>query len=187
MWLQVRIRGFQLFFLAFLVALGSGRADLSVGQICALTFHDVDGNTFSTADGRVTVVTLTTEADITKAELVGDRVPDYCLGNSKYRMITVVSFAKHRRLIGGILIRKTRQRLDEEATRVQKRYDANKVEKNPRQEIFAVTDFDGKVSLQLGNEPSHFRVLVFGGKGELLKQWDAVPTAEELAAVLKWR
>ena len=70
---------------------------------------------------------------------------------------------------------------------MQKRYDANRVQKNPREEIFAVTDFEGKVSLQLGNPPLNFRVLVFAGNGVLLKEWNAVPAAEELAAVLKWR
>jgi hypothetical protein len=161
------------------------RADLSIGQVCRLTFNDVDGNTFTTADGRITVIILTTQADIEKAVLVGDRVPDYCLGNPKYRMVTVVSLGQHNLLIRALMIRKTRQRLDEEARRVQKRYDANKVDKNPRHELFAVTDFEGKVSLQLGNQPSDFRVLVFGKKGELRKYWNDVPSAAEFAAALK--
>ena len=170
-----------------MIPLGSLWAGLSVGQICTFTFNDVDGNTFSTVDGRVTVITLTTQSDLDKATLVGDRLPDYCLGNSKYRMITVVSLGQHNRLVRAFLVRSTRQRLDQEARRVQKRYDANRVQKNPRQEIFAVTDFEGKVSLQLGNPPSNFRVLVFAGDGALLKEWNAVPTAEELATVLRWR
>src|SRR6266852_9188983 len=69
---------------------------LSVGRIYPLTFVDVDGNALSTTDGRVTTVVLTTSADVPKAETVGDRTPDYCLGNSNYRMITIVNFEKKR-------------------------------------------------------------------------------------------
>jgi peroxiredoxin len=43
------------------------------------------------------------------------------------------------------------------------------------------------VSSQLGGQPeaTDFRVFVFGKDGELRKQWDNVPAADDLAAVLK--
>ena len=80
-----------------------------------------------------------------------------------------------------------RHRLDEEAKRLQARYDEKKIARDARGDIFTVTDFDGTVSSQLsGQSPvANFRVFVFARNGELLQQWDDVPTATELAAVVK--
>src|SRR5207302_6104436 len=69
-------------------------ADPNVGETYRISFVDVDGNTLSTADGRITTVVLTTRANIEKARTVGDRTPDFCLGNSNYRMITVLAFER---------------------------------------------------------------------------------------------
>ena len=69
---------------------------LSNGQRYALSFVDVDGHTLSTADGHITVLVLATTGDSDKARSVGDRVPDYCLGNPSYRLITILHFTnKH--------------------------------------------------------------------------------------------
>ena len=185
------LRALQFFFLAqsisFLLVL-SLHAALSAGQIYKLNFTDVDGRTLSTSDGHVTVVVLTTTADREKARSVGDRAPDYCLGNPNYRMITVLNFTKKNTRIGrGIATMLVRHRLDEEAKRLQARYDAKKIARDARRDIFAVTDFDGTVSSQLGAELESldFRVFVFGRSGELLQQWGDVPAADDLAAVLK--
>src|ERR1700736_3185307 len=103
-------------------------ADLSVDQIYALNFVDVDGNKFSTADGHVTIVVLTARSDVVKAQTVGDRVPEYCLGDPTYRMITVVNFQKkHTKPIRMILSALVRRRLDSEAQRLQPRYAAKKI------------------------------------------------------------
>ncbi len=163
-------------------------AELSVGQIYALKFVDVDGNTLSTADGRVTTVVLTTPADVPKAESVGDRTPDYCLGNSNYRMITIVNFEKKRSAATRIVFRALmRRRLDAEAERLRSRYAARNIARDPRQDVHAVADFDGTLVSQLGMrfESADFRVFVFGQNGELLKQWNDVPSVDELAAVVK--
>jgi hypothetical protein len=50
-----------------------------------------------------------------------------------------------------------------------------------------VADFDGTASSQLGGQPeaTEFHVFVFGRNGELLQQWNEVPSAEDLAAALK--
>jgi hypothetical protein len=47
--------------------------------------------------------------------------------------------------------------------------------------------FDGTVSAQLDAEAGgkEFRVLVFARDGKLLAQWTDVPSAKQLAAVLK--
>ena len=191
MCLLVRPRALQFFLFAKAVSflfVAPLHAALSVGQIYALKFVDVDGHILSTADGHVSVVVLTTTVGSERAHAVGDHVPDYCLGNPSYRMITVLNFTRKHTLLGGkIATMLVRHRLDEEARRLQPRYDAKKITHNARDDVFAVTDFDGTVSSQLGgqSEATDFRVFVFGKDGELLKQWDDVPAPDDLAAVLK--
>jgi hypothetical protein len=160
-------------------------ADPEIGETYALKFVDVDGNTQSTADGRITVLVLTTKAGFSKARMVGERVPDRCLANPAYRMITVVKFAKHSMPLQKFFTVVARGRLDKEAAILQERYVARKIERNARRDVFAVTDFGGAIASQLQSEQSVFRVLVFGPKGELLRRWDDVPTTEQLADVLK--
>jgi hypothetical protein len=163
-------------------------ADLSVDQIYSLNFVDVDGNTFSTNDGHVTTVVLTTESDVDRARIVGDRTPDYCLGNPTYRMITVVGFEKkHSKPVRAFFRALMRRRLDTEAQRLQPRYNQLKIARDARLDVHAVADFDSKAAAQL--EPSKddavFRVFVFGRNGALLKKWDDIPKADELAGALK--
>jgi hypothetical protein len=160
----------------------------STGQIYLVSFTDVDGHTFSTSDGHVTVVVLTTTTDSEKARIVGDRVPDYCLGNPDYRMVTVLNFKSKHTSTGHMLATMlVRHRLNQEAKRLQARYNAQNIARDARHDVFAVTDFDGTVSSQLGAQmdSASFRVLVFGRKGELLQQWNDVPSAADLAAVVK--
>ena len=59
--------------------------------------------------------------------------------------------------------------------------------RDARQDIFTVTDFDGTVSAQLGQPAgvTDFCVFVFGRQGELLAQWHEVPSAKQLATVVK--
>jgi len=164
------------------------QATLFDGQIYALNFVDVDGHTLSTADGHVTVVVSATLADTARAHEVGDRVPDYCLGNPTYQMITVLNLNQKRTRVGrSIATVLVRRRLDAEAKLLQRRYDAKKLARDARRDIFAVADFDGGTSSQLGVEAgsSDFRVFVFGRDGKLLQQWNDVPSAAELATVVK--
>ena len=164
------------------------RGALSSGTTYSLSFVDIDGNKLSTADGHVTVLVLATTADWERAREMGDRVPDYCLGNPNYRMITIIRFIrKHGPLVRKIAMAVVKHRVSEEAKRLQSRYDTNKIMRDARQDIFTVTDFDGTVSSQLG-EPAgatDFCVFVFGRNGELLAQWHGVPSAKQLAAVVK--
>ncbi|HXM74818.1 MAG TPA: hypothetical protein VN904_06060 [Chthoniobacterales bacterium] len=182
------MRSFFFLAICFILCAAALSADLTVGQIYGLNFVDVDGHTLSTTDGHVTVIVLTTQSDIDKARTVGDRVPEYCLGDPNYRMITVVNFQKkHSKPIRMILSALVRRRLDAEAQRLQPRYTAKKIIHDPRRDVFAVADFDGSVVAGLGArfEASDFRVFVFGRNGELLQQWNDVPTAAQLAAVVK--
>jgi hypothetical protein len=197
----VTVRAFRWFFVVtgvsfFLAASLNGM--LSNGQRYALNFVDIDGHKLSTADGHVTVLVLATTGDAEKARAVADSVPDYCLGNPKYKMITIIHFVKKHTVIGRTIATAfLRHRIKEEARRLQARYDARKIVRDARSDIFTVTDFDGTAVSQLGGlaaaspsgggqtEATSFHVFVFGKDGELLKQWDNVPAADDLAAVLK--
>jgi hypothetical protein len=187
----VNRRALQFFFVTALALFLSAPllpAALSSGATYSLSFVDIDSNKLSTADGHVTVLVLPTTADWEKARAVGERVPDYCLGNPDYRMITIIRFIrKHGPIMRKIAIAVVKHRVTEEAKRLQSRYDTNKIMRDARQDIFTVIDFDGTVSSQLG-EPAgatDFCVFVFARNGELLAQWHVVPSANQLAAVVK--
>src|SRR6266404_4783465 len=189
--LLVKLRALQFFFVATIAPVLSAtlvRGALSSGAIYPLTFMDINGNKLSTADGHVTVLVLTTTADREKARAVGDRVPDYCLGNPNYRMITIVRFtSKHTAIGRKIATALVKHRVNEEAKRLQSRYNANKISRDAHQDIFTVLDFDGSASSQLDapGGAASFRVLVFARDGKLLAQWTDVPSAKQLADVLK--
>jgi len=189
--LFVNLRALQFFFIAAIAPLFAAtplRGALSSEANHSLSFVDIDGNKLSTADGHVTVLVLTTTADREKVRAVGDRVPDYCLGNPNYRMITVIRFtSKHTAIGRKVITALVKRRVNEAATRLQSRYNANKISRDARQDIFTVMDFDGSASSQL-DEPgaaASFRVLVFARDGKLLAQWTDVPSAKQLADVLK--
>ena len=181
-------RRLQFFFFAALFFVSRLGADPIVGHAYSVTMIDVDQNKFATADGHVTIIVMTSSAEVEKAKSVGDRVPAFCLGNPEYRMITILRFAKNHhtplRMIVNALVR---HRLDAEAKRLQPRYLAKKITRNPRSDVFAVADFDGTIAPQFGIAPDSiaFQVLVLDRKGELLRRWTDVPTAAELAAVVK--
>jgi hypothetical protein len=187
----VSVRARQFLFFAtgvsfFLAACLHGM--LSNGQRYALNFVDIDGHNLSTADGHVTVLVLATTRDSEKVRAVGDSAPDFCLGNPRYRMITIIHIVKKHTAIGRkIAAMLLRHRVNEEAKRLQARYDAKKIVREARSDIFTVVDFDGTAASQLGgqSDAAGFHVFVFSGNGELLQQWSDVPSAEQLAAALK--
>ena len=185
----MRHRAFQNFFLggALLLFAGlSGEADLATGQSYAVKFVDFDGRTISTADGVTSVIVLTPRADVAKARLVAARVPDFCLANPAYRMVTVVNLVPAR--AGRALVRLLmRHRLNTEAAQLQRRYDRKGISKDARRDVFVVADFDGTATSALGMDRAApaFRVFVFEGDGKLRRQWRDVPDAAELAAALR--
>ena len=164
------------------------RGTLSTGNTYSISFVDLDGHEFSTADGHVTIVVLTTPADREQARTVGDRVPAFCLGKPTYRMITVIHFTGRHMAIGRRMATAfIRHRVREEAKRLQARYDAQKISRDAKSDIFVVTDFDGTIASQLGQPTgaTDFCVFVFGQTGKLLAQWHSVPSADELTAAVK--
>jgi len=190
--LLVSVRALQIFLslataLLLLPAMPA-RGALSTGNTYSISLVDIDGNKLSTSDGHVTIVVLTTSADREQARTVGDHVPDFCLGNPAYRMITVIHFTGRHLAIGRRLaIGFIRHRVREEAKRLQARYDAQKISREAKSDIFVATDFDGTVASQLGQSAgaTDFCVFVFGQTGKLLAQWHSVPSADELAAAVK--
>jgi hypothetical protein len=191
MCLLVTRRALQFFFfIGTLILLPAVRLNgaLSIGTTYEFGFVDIDGNKHSTAGGHVTVVVLTTTADREKARTVGDRVPEHCLGNPDYRMITIIRFARKHTVIGRrIATALIRHGVSDEARRLQARYDGKGIKRDARRDIFIVTDFDGSVSSQLGEAEgaTDFCVFVLGRNGELIAQWRGVPSAEQLAAAVK--
>ena len=189
--LLVNLRALQFFFFAavapFIPATLLPGA-LSNGATYSFSFVDIDGNKLSTANGHVTVLVLATTAEREKVRAVGDRVPDFCLGNLNYRMITIVRFTSRHTAIGRkIATALVKPRVNQEARRLQARYDANKISRDARKDIFTVLDFDGSASSQLDDsaQAASFRVLVFARDGKLLAQWTDVPSAKQLAEALK--
>jgi hypothetical protein len=169
-------------------SLASTFGEAAVGESYRINFADVDGNALSTADGHITILVLVGKSNIDKAHALGDRTPDFCLANPTYRLITVLAFEKkHSKPVRMILTSLMRRRVDSEARQLQTRYDRLKIARDPRHDVFAVPDFDGAITKQLGEQPaaSLFHVFVFGRNGELLKQWSDVPSGEELTAALK--
>lgn len=173
---------------AFLLPAMPACGALSTGHTYSISFVDLDGNKLSTADGHVTIVVLTASADREQARTVGDHVPDFCLGNPAYRMITVVHFTRSHMALGRrVATAFIRHRVREEAKRLQARYDAQKIVRDAKSDIFVVTDFDGTIASQLGQPTGEadFCVFVFGQTGKLLAQWHTAPSREELAASVK--
>jgi len=188
--LVVTVRALQIFWLFGTLFLSGALlpGPLSTGTPYSSSLVDIEGNKLSTADGHLTIVVLTTIADHEKARVVGDRVPDFCLGNPDYRMITVIQFTRRHMTIGRrVATAFIRHRVREEAKRLQARYDAKGISRDASRDIFVVTDFDGTVASNLAQPAgaNEFCVFVFGRTGELLAQWHDVPSADQLASAVK--
>jgi hypothetical protein len=187
--LRATFRRAQYFLLVLLFGIIPCRAvQLHPGGIYALTFTDVDRHQLSTADGHVTVIAVVNRRDEAKAETVGERVSQISVGDPKIRLITMVNFQQNilpplRGMVSAVI----RHRLDVEAKDIQKSYAERHINRNARDDVFVVADFDGKSVSQLGINPisSDFAVFVFDGKGRLVRKWNDVPSQELLAQAIK--
>lgn len=178
----------QIFFVATLVTSAQAQTEvLKTGETYHLVFSDVDRNQLSTSDGHITIIALTTREEQEKARTTADRVPDQYIGDARYRFVTVLNFQGNiHSPFQGITTAVVRHRLDEEAKRIQPKYSAAHLTRDPRRDMFAVADFDGTAGRQLGIAPSsaEFAVFLFDGEGRLLRRWSNVPTQTELAEAL---
>lgn len=179
----------QCFFLIAMLAMATAHAvELRVDNNYPLTFTDVDRHQLSTADGHITVITVVNRRDETKAQTVGDRLSKLTFGDPKFRLITLVNFQQNILLpLRGMVSAVIRHRLDLEAKELQKSYGERHINRNARDDIYVVSDFDGKAVSQLGINPTspEFAVFVFDGRGRLVRRWNDVPSAEMLAQALK--
>lgn len=185
----MNIRAFTGFFLLLFLLVAKAQAiQLRPGTTYAITFTDVDRHQLSTADGHVTVISVVTRRDEAKAQTVGDRVSQITLGDPKVRLITLVNFQQNILLpLRGMVSAIIRHRLDTEAKDIQKSYADRHINRNAREDIFVVADFDGKPVSQLGISPvsSEFAVFVFDARGKLVRRWSDVPSQDALAAAIK--
>jgi hypothetical protein len=172
----------------FLAATNAPAAQLRQGNTYPVVFTDVDRHQLSTADGHVTIITVVTRRDEAKAQTVGDRVSQITAADPKFRLITLVNFQQNiiaplRGMVSAVI----RHRLDDEAKEVQNSYSQRHINRNARDDIFVVADFDGKAVSQLGIAPTsaEFAVFVFDAKGRLVRRWSDVPSPEMLSQALK--
>ena len=186
--LRAVLRWPQYFLILLVLATTSGAIQLRQGNTYPLTFTDVDRHQLSTADGHVTVISVVTRRDEAKAQTVGDRVTQITLGDPKIRLVNLVNFQQNilpplRGMVSAII----RHRLDTEAKDIQKTYAQRHINRNARDDIYVIADFDGKSVTQLGISPtsSEFGVFVFDGHGRLVRHWSEVPSLEMLAQAIK--
>lgn len=178
----------RLFLLLLLGATTAWGVQLRQGNTYALVFTDVDHHQLSTADGHVTIISVVVRRDESKAQAVGDRVTKITLGNPKFRLINLVNFQQNiLPPFYGMISAMIRHRLDSEATDIQKTYAERHINRNARDDLYVIADFDGKAVAQLGIAPnsSEFAVFVFDGKGRLVRRWSDVPPEDSLAQALK--
>ena len=187
--LRAILRPPQCFFLTLMFAIANAEAvQLHPGNTYSLTFTDVDHHQLSTADGHVTLISVVKRSDEAKADMVGERMSKITFGDPKVRLINVVNFQQNIIYpLRGVVSAMIRSRLDTEAKEVQKKYAELHINRNARDDIFVVADFDGKAVTQLGIPPtsSEFAVFVFDGKGRLIRKWNDVPPQEQLAQAIK--
>lgn len=174
-------------FLLCLLALRASADELKPGSFHALSFTDVDGNRFSTADGHITVITVVTRSNEEKAHAVADQVPDEYMGNPKCRYVTLVNFqGKLAGFLQGLTRTIIRGRLDSEAKRLKPEYEAKHLARDPRKDMHVIADFDGKAVAQLGLPMSSDQVMVFlfNGRGKLIQRWTDVPPDDSLGKAI---
>jgi hypothetical protein len=183
------VRSLQCFFIALLLALPSAlyAAALQPGETHRLTFRDVDGNDLSTADGHVTIIVVVTRRSEEQARQISRLVPEHCIGDPKYRYITVVNFQKGLAVpFRGVTRAIIRKRLDAEAKALQPKYSAKNITRDPRRDVYVVADFDGAVVSRLGIAPDSddVAVFVFSSTGKLVQRWAGVPPEGALASAV---
>lgn len=183
------VRALQFFFAA-LVLVSQAAAAPGVpqrGASYAFSFRDVDGNDLSVSAGHVTIITVITRESEKKARAIADLVPDRCIGDPKYRYVTLVNFQrKIPRPFHGLTRAIIRSRLDAEAKELRDDYAAKQLTRDPRRDVYVVADFDGAAVARLGLaiESSEVAVFVFDGKGKLVDRWSAVPPADPFAKAI---
>lgn len=183
-------RCLQLFSVVLLLASSAAAqsaAPLEPGRTYSFSLSDVDGNDLATADGHITIITVVTRDREQQAQATADLVPDNYIGVPKYRYITLVNFQKKLASpLRGVTRAVIRNRLNAEAKKLRQDYDAKKLTRDPRGDLFVVADFDGSAVAHLGIAPesNDVGVFVFNGSGKLINRWNGVPPGDSLAKAI---
>ena len=177
-------RVLQIFLAALLLAVAHGApSEIKSGNVYDISLHDVDGNDLSTTAGAVTIITVVTRDNEEKARAIAALVPERCIGDPRYRYITLVNFrGRIPRPLRGLTRAVIRSRLDAEAIELKPRFVANQSDRDPRKDIYVVADFDGAAVEKLGLAAvsEEIAVFVFNGRGRLVARWDDVPPGDAL-------
>src|SRR3954468_9010951 len=126
----MKLRRGQLFLVGLLLTVTWPELVLALvqGRPYRLSLNDVDGHALSTAEGKTTILVVASAGTADKARIVGDRTPDKCIGNSVYRMVTIVRFSQRQpQALRSFLSAIIRRRLDGEARRLEPRYRAKRL------------------------------------------------------------
>lgn len=156
--------------------------------IFLIALMDLSGHELSFNDGPVTELVLATTNEVDRAQKVGDLTPDYCLGNPKYRMVTLLEFpSQHSAPVRAFIDKVAGRRIDGIARELQTRYDALGIKKEARRDVFVGTDFDGSIAKQFGISLGEhvFQFFVINSEGKVVQHWSEVPTRETLDAALR--
>ncbi len=169
---------------ALLALLGS----VSV-QAASLQAIDVDDRpVVLNSPGAVTAV-ISSSPDTQNATRDAGAQLDRYRGRPDFRLVIVVDLRDSLAgIVGGYVRDRMKQNLDAEALRLRPFYRANGNPHNPRPDLEAIPDFDGKIvdSLHWDKDPARLRVTVFGRDGHVLRRWDDLKDYRELdAAVTK--
>jgi len=168
--------------LAFLLLLGSVAAEAA-----PLPATDVDDRAVVlNAPGAVTAV-ISSSPQTEKATRDAGAQLDRYRGRADFRLVIVVDLRDSLAgIVGGYVRDRMKQNLDAEALRLRPFYRANGNPRNPRADLEAIPDFDGRTvdSLHWDKDPAHLRVTVFGRDGHLLRRWDDLKDYRELDTVV---
>ena len=138
------------------------------------------------APGAVTAV-ISSSPDTQNATRDAGAQLDRYRGRADFRLVIVVDLRDSLAgIVGGYVRDRMKQNLDAEAIRLRPFYRANGNPHDPRADLEAIPDFDGKIvdSLHWDKDPAHLRVTVFGRDGHLLHHWDDLKDYRELDAVV---
>ena len=153
-----------------------------------LTVEDADGKKvpFNPA-ARVTVIIGSNE-NIQQRTREAGKALDGFQGRPDFRAVVLVDLRDSiGNLVPWIVRGRMRADLDKEARRITPSYRANGNAGDPRPDVSAVPDFDGKICRQIGWEKpgKTLRVVVFGKDGAAARRWEDLTDYAELREAVR--
>jgi hypothetical protein len=154
----------------------------------AITAEDADGKKVRlNAEKRVTVIIGSNENVQQRTRAAGKALDEF-QGRPDFRAIVLVDLRDSiGNLVPWIVRGRMRADLDKEALRITPAYRANGNQGDPRADVSAVPDFDGKICRQVEWEKpaKTLRVVVFGKDGAVARRWEDLADYAELQAAVR--